>query len=158
MSKLLVIFPEKCTGCGLCELACSYKHKGEFSVSLSRIKVKRNESRGFFNPITCTQCEYAPCAKVCPTSALTRNARTGVVEWYKDECIGCELCIPACPIGAITFMYGELIKCDLCGGDPECVKICPTDALKFMDRLEIGKDKRDSILHKNMQTFREIGG
>ena len=158
MTSVLVIYPEKCTGCGLCEHACSFEHEKEFNPSLSRIKVERNESRGFFTPCVCTQCEYAPCIKVCPTDALVKNIKTGIVEWHKDECIGCGLCVPACPFGAIMFVNGEVIKCDLCNGDPECVKICPADALRFIDARDIGKDKRESILRKNIEALREKGG
>lgn len=158
MTSLLVRYPEKCIGCGLCEHACSFNYEKEFNPSLSRIKVERNESRGFFTPVFCTQCEYAPCAKVCPTDALVKNSKTGVVEWYKDKCIGCDLCIPACPFGAIMFVNGEVIKCDLCNGEPECVKICPADALRFIDVRHVGKDKRESILRKDIEAVREKGG
>lgn len=27
----------------------------------------------------------------------------------------------------------KALKCDLCGGDPECVKFCPRNAIEFMD-------------------------
>ncbi len=26
---------------------------------------------------------------------------------------------------------GRVLKCDLCGGDPICVKVCPTGALRY---------------------------
>ena len=27
---------------------------------------------------------------------------------------------------------GTYAKCDMCGGDPRCVDVCPTDALKMI--------------------------
>jgi carbon-monoxide dehydrogenase iron sulfur subunit len=42
-------------------------------------------------------------------------------------------CVFACPFGA-TFVdqdSGRVLKCDLCDGDPTCVKVCPTGALTF---------------------------
>ncbi len=158
MATVLLAYPENCIGCELCEYACSFEHEGVFSPSLARIKVARNESREFFTPTFCTQCENAPCVKVCPTDALAKNRKTGIVEWDKDKCIFCDVCIPACPFGAITFVNEEAIKCDLCNGDPECVKICPADALRFIDEREGGKDKREHILRKTMEALRGKGG
>ena len=42
----------------------------------------------------------------------------------------------SCPFGAITYDTDRrsLMKCDLCGGDPQCVRFCPTDALKFLPK------------------------
>ena len=39
-----------------------------------------------------------------------------------------------CPFGAISIDSGDekLIKCDLCGGDPTCVKFCSTGALQYV--------------------------
>jgi Fe-S-cluster-containing hydrogenase component 2 len=31
------------------------------------------------------------------------------------------------------------LKCDLCGGDPQCVKFCPTEALVFTDKRVEGE-------------------
>ena len=40
----------------------------------------------------------------------------------------------ACPFGAILVdpKTGDVVKCDLCGGDPTCVKVCPTRALLYV--------------------------
>ncbi|MCK4791291.1 MAG: 4Fe-4S binding protein [Desulfobacteraceae bacterium] len=48
-------------------------------------------------------------------------------------CTGCELCIEACPFGAISIdpLNNTAIICDLCDGSPQCVKWCPTGALEF---------------------------
>jgi Fe-S-cluster-containing hydrogenase component 2 len=36
-----------------------------------------------------------------------------------------------CPFGAISLDGDRMIKCDLCEGDPQCVKWCATKALEF---------------------------
>ena len=34
-------------------------------------------------------------------------------------------CVPGCPFDVVFVApQGELLKCDLCGGDPVCVKAC----------------------------------
>ena len=42
--------------------------------------------------------------------------------------MGCKVCTIACPFGTVNYNAdsGKVIKCDLCGGDPECAKACPT--------------------------------
>ena len=53
------------------------------------------------------------------------------IRVLNEKCTGCKLCIKACPFGAIQVGPNrEILKCDLCGGDPECVKYCqPRDQL-----------------------------
>jgi anaerobic carbon-monoxide dehydrogenase iron sulfur subunit len=70
---------------------------------------------------------------VCPMHATYRNYSTGAMEVNPYRCIGCMGCVSACPFGA-TFVdqdNGRVLKCDLCDGDPTCVKVCPTGALTY---------------------------
>ena len=68
----------------------------------------------------------------CKTGALSRNDQGGVAV-AKAKCIGCRMCVMACPFGNIGYnrVSRASFKCDQCGGDPECVKWCPTQALEF---------------------------
>jgi len=61
MSKVLAINYEKCTGCRLCELVCAVKHDGVSNPERSRIKVMKWESQGLYIPMSCQQCQDAPC-------------------------------------------------------------------------------------------------
>ena len=46
-------------------------------------------------------------------------------------CTACGTCELMCPIGAIE-LYEEIpLVCDLCGGDPRCVKACTLDAILY---------------------------
>ena len=51
------------------------------------------------------------------------------------KCVGCGMCVHACPFGAVGFDKdrGRPFKCDLCGGDPLCVRFCEPGALTFKD-------------------------
>jgi Fe-S-cluster-containing dehydrogenase component len=62
----------------------------------------------------------------CPVNALSVSKETGAVLVNAETCIGCGKCIEACP-GRIPHMHPlekRILICDLCGGEPKCVKVC----------------------------------
>ena len=67
-----------------------------------------------------------------------------------DLCIGCRMCTVACPLGGITINYenGKSIKCDLCGGDPYCVKVCGYEALSYVPLEQDGMHRRRKAAQK----------
>ncbi|MEM4497473.1 MAG: 4Fe-4S dicluster domain-containing protein [Nitrososphaerota archaeon] len=143
--KSLIALPERCTGCQRCVLACSYAHAQSFSPSKSRIWVMRAK-RKIDYPVFCNQCGL--CINACPTGALYRDAKTRAVIIDENKCIGCGFCVGACPWGLIILDPGikKAIKCDLCGGNPACVKECPEKALLFVDLNEAAFAKRSLFI------------
>jgi molybdopterin-containing oxidoreductase family iron-sulfur binding subunit len=108
-------------------------------------------------PLSCQQCENAPCVKVCPVGATYHRA-DGVVMVDSDRCIGCRYCMIACPYGVRTFNWGAAArptahetgmvvarplgtveKCTFCVQRlaeeqvPSCVWSCPAQARIFGD-------------------------
>jgi Fe-S-cluster-containing dehydrogenase component len=115
----------KCSGCRLCEIACSMKHEGRMWPEASRVRVFMLVP-GAEAPHLCTQCSNYPCVSSCPVSALSVNDETGAVIVDDETCISCGACIRACP-GEVPHLHpegGRVVICDLCGGDPECAKVC----------------------------------
>ena len=151
--KVLLADPKKCTGCGLCRVACALHHEGVCSPARSRVRVIQCGEAGPFLPVTCQHCESAPCASVCPVSAIGRdadNVRT-VIDY--NLCVGCRMCVYACPFGAMGFDAdrGRPFKCDLCGGDPLCVQFCTPGALTFADATALGyRQLRTSALMRSV--------
>jgi Fe-S-cluster-containing hydrogenase component 2 len=143
MLKSLNIDPEKCTGCLQCEMACSLVNEGLFNTAKSRIKVFNFHDEGRFVPYTCTQCDEAWCMHACPVDAIKMDKATGATVVNEATCVGCKVCTIACPFGTVNYnsATGKVIKCDLCGGDPECAKACPTAAITYVDADWTGLDK-----------------
>jgi len=135
ITKVLLSDPKKCTGCGLCRVACSLRHAGVCNTERSRVRVLELDDDGRYLPLACQHCEDAPCAAACPNEAIYRdNERVRTVIDY-NLCVGCRMCVHACPFGAMGFDEdrGRPFKCNLCGGDPLCVQFCEPMALTFRD-------------------------
>jgi len=115
----------RCSGCRRCEIACSLEHEGKIWPEASRIRVFMLVP-GVEIPHVCAQCHDYPCISACPVNALSLDNETYAVLVDKEKCISCGKCIDECP-GRIPFLHprdNKAVICDLCGGDPECVKVC----------------------------------
>ncbi|KPJ76877.1 MAG: electron transporter [Deltaproteobacteria bacterium SG8_13] len=149
-NKVLMIDYEKCTGCRLCELVCAVKHDGISNPVRSRIRVIKWEAEGVYVPMSCQQCQDAPCMTGCPAGAISRNESMERVEVDYDLCIGCRTCVSVCPFGAMNFnpIDRKVIKCDLCDGDPQCVRFCDVKAVDFVDADRVGQIKSRSAARR----------
>ena len=141
--QLLEADPYKCTGCGMCRLICSMVKEGRPHAALSRIRLIRYAKPKLHLPVVCRHCEDAPCMTVCPREAIFRDNALGTVTVDSDRCISCKMCTAACPFGAVGF-DGErhrVFKCDLCNGDPQCVRFCFPGALTWLPAHRQGDDR-----------------
>lgn len=154
---MIEVTPEKCTGCRLCTMLCSVMNTGICGTMRSRIQVVTFQEEGLDVPLVCRQCEDAPCIKICPVNALSRDPDTGAVVYDRNVCFGCRSCMLICPFGAISIDpdTGQPFKCELCGGDPMCVKLCETKALQYVPVETAGSDKRLALAYKLTELDRE---
>ena len=150
LQYILNVDPEKCTGCRLCEVMCSFHHEREFNPTLSRIRIAKEEELGVDIPIVCMHCTDAPCISVCSVNALSKEKDTGAVILSSQRCIGCRACMIVCPYSAI-FMHPTkriILKCDLCNGNPVCAKHCTSNALEYIRIDKLGALKRKELAKK----------
>jgi anaerobic carbon-monoxide dehydrogenase iron sulfur subunit len=157
MAMLIEVHPDNCRGCRLCEMACSFRHEQECSTAKSRIRILKDSAWAFDCPLLCIHCAEAPCIVSCPSEALSRNGITGAVAVDAESCVGCGECITACPLHAL-YLNGEtgtVFKCDLCGGDPECVKWCSHNALVWKE-VNLDAPERKAYLDKAVQMKGEM--
>ncbi len=120
---------DKCSGCSRCEVNCTFFHSGRIGRSAARIKVVKIEALGIDYPVVCQQCREQYCTR-CPENAIEIGP-LGQVIVSPTLCTACGTCEIMCPIGAIE-LFEEIPRvCDLCGGDPRCVKACTLGAIHY---------------------------
>jgi Fe-S-cluster-containing hydrogenase component 2 len=129
LMRFLFAERENCTGCRACEYACSVYHTSVVRPSVSRIHVMKYKD-SIDVPVVCWHCDDAPCVAACPTtpkSILPDPNHNGIILNEKT-CLGrkCLKCQEACPA---QFVWanpdtGQPLMCDMCAGDPACVKAC----------------------------------
>lgn len=109
----MVIDLRKCIGCHGCTVACVAENKLPPGVVYRPVddvesgtypKVTRR-----FLPRLCNHCENPPCVDPCPVTPVkaTNQRPDGIVDINYDTCIGCGLCVNACPYDARTLDQGE---------------------------------------------------
>jgi len=136
-------FPTDCAACESCMNYCSHFHEGSAVPALSRIIIEPMEFEWMMHErehatvkrTVCHQCPgIAPCMAVCKvTNAIYRDDKTGAVIIDEEFCTHCRQCEKACPFEAVWYSEAtdKMIKCDLCGGEPQCVELCPVSSLKY---------------------------
>ena len=137
----LILNYDKCTGCRICETACSMRHGLGANPERAMIHIVKLEGEAdvVSIPVMCMQCEDAPCEAICPVGAISTNPATGARQIDKEKCIGCSACVYVCPFGAALLdrSVGSAFICDLCDGDPLCVRLCPFGALQYIRSDEV---------------------
>jgi carbon-monoxide dehydrogenase iron sulfur subunit len=133
--KTFFIRAEACTGCNICQLTCALVKEKVANPALARINIERVVMDGLMVPHICLNCKHPECIDACRRKAIVKDAATGWVTIDRERCNNCGLCVAACPFSAIIVAPdSQVLLCDVCSGDPQCVAMCPTGAIQFADR------------------------
>ncbi len=159
MEKILFVDPEKCTGCRICETVCSIGHEKVANPSRARIHIVKWETIGLYVPMVCQQCESPLCEAVCPVDAPKRDPKTGAMLVDYDVCVGCRMCMIACPLGGVGFdkKAKKVIKCDLCDGDPKCVEFCEPKALQYVEATTATLVRKRGAAQRLSELMKKLG-
>ena len=160
---------KRCIGCNTCAFACKVANNLPNDVWWNRIltdggpsvDTASSDGKKDYIPVNCQHCDNPSCVKVCPVGATYKDPETGVVRQDYDKCIGCRMCMSACPYtGVRSFNWEEpkyrldfatgdkdapphqkhvVEKCTFCyqrtsqGETPACMHLCPGRARHWGD-------------------------
>ena len=191
----MVIDMKGCVACASCAVACKVENNLPDGVWWNRILTDGGDNpdtpAGAYPNLTmeniavaCQHCENPACQRVCPTGATYKD-EMGRVEIDYDKCIGCRMCMAACPYNARSFNWEEPVrdvdfnygdaevpvrprgvaeKCTLCrertdrGEEPMCVVCCPTHARIFGDLDDPASEVSKAVVERKAHVLLEEQG
>lgn len=147
---------KKCIGCFSCTIACKSNKNilvGPKPTDIITVgpKMIHGEPRASYVFMPCFHCESPWCVTACPTGAMQKRPKDGIVFVDSNLCVGCKSCMSACPWGAPQWCSetGKVVKCDYCmdrvdaGLKPACVTICTTHCLHFENAKKMPDIRRE---------------
>lgn len=113
---------KKCTGCHLCELVCSLFHLGVMNTEKSAIRILKDDLDTSMNqPLVCRQCKEMKCLE----------GEDVVEEFEKRQFVWSKERAELCPFKSLSCLGENAYHCDLCSGNPQCVRVCTTEAIRI---------------------------
>ncbi len=126
----VMISRKKCTGCHMCELACSAYHEGAYRPSVARLYSECNPTTTEIKGHTCLQTGCAKCQQVCPNDAIVTKRIT--VKPFQDISTMLEERLTQCCVHVGT--VGD-------DGAPQCAPFCAVQAWGPLARQRVSTAK-----------------
>ncbi len=162
----MLVDVSRCIACKSCTVACMQEN-GLQSNSWVRVRLKERLTEHvvrYYNPQSCRHCSDPICLAACPVGAI-QHGEDGLVIHDVDRCIGCQVCVTACPYSGMKIMSnGKVGKCSFCSHllqrntEPACVSVCPVDARIFGEREVLIREaglRIRNLTSKGMKTHLE---
>jgi len=171
MKYAMAVDVAHCIGCHTCSVACRSNNNLPTGFLWNRVKTDGgaylDTARGTYPadlhreyyPTSCQHCDAPACMAVCPADAIGKR-EDGIVTQDNEKCIGCKLCLTACPYDVrvfyeedpeyvVDFKLGDYdapehvtstaTKCTFCVNridrdeQPACMELCPGRARYWGD-------------------------
>src|SRR5262245_24623657 len=103
--------------------------------------------------------------EACPAPGAIVQYANGIVDFVKENCIGCGYCVKGCPfnIPRVSQVDHKSYKCTLCsdrvavGQQPACAKACPTHCITFGTKAEMVALSEKRIADMKTRGFDKAG-
>ena len=146
----MMIRQNRCIDCERCMEACIITNDvpeyGYRTMILQRDVPDAIGQKREFIPVLCNQCNNPPCVRACPVKATYKDKQNGIVMVNYKKCIGCKVCVMACPYNARYFNEEKhsIDKCNFCFDTrlskreklTACAAACPAGVRIFGDLSE----------------------
>jgi molybdopterin-containing oxidoreductase family iron-sulfur binding subunit len=196
MKYAMAIDIDACIGCHTCSAVCKSNNNLPNNVWWNNVKTDggayMDTARGvyptdlyrMFYPTSCQHCDAPACMAVCPAEAIGKR-EDGIVTQDNEKCIGCKLCVDACPY-QVRIFYEEdpeylfdyalgdwdapqhiantVEKCTFCvnridrGDKPACMEHCPAFARFWGDIDDSSSEISQFLEGKNFVKLLEDSG
>lgn len=145
-----------CIGCRACEIACKDKNGLPAGPRFRRVQYVEGGTYpavyAYKVNVSCNHCANPACLPACPTGAIFKRKKDGIVDIDSTLCIGCRRCEATCPYGAPQYdpEDGLVKKCNLCvdeidaGRKPYCVMGCMMRVLDIGDIAQLRDGRTDT--------------
>ena len=178
---VMVIDEAKCDGCKKCTEACQAMHHTESDREWIKVFKMQDATATapYFFPKPCFHCDNPPCTKVCPVNA-TFKRQDGIVLIDNERCIGCRMCMAACPYSTRFFNWsapsaeqtaavgdipyspehsiprrmGTVEKCDFCPDMIRQGKMPACVSACAMDAIYFGDQNEDAVTNASGVTVK----
>ena len=143
--KILDFLPQtQCTKCGFPSCK-SYA----LAVSLRKAKTNLCSPGGDYVESKIKESIFDKKIEEPNNKNITIKDKNVVID--SENCIGCTLCIPPCPVEAIIGepKHIHVVQNEFCNGCELCISVCPTDCIKLITSIELKNDSIHKRLTKN---------
>ena len=194
---VMLVDTKRCIACNSCAVACKIENNLPNNIWWNRIMTvgggNLDSPEGEYPnlkmhnvTVACQHCENPACVKVCPVGATYKDPETGVVRQDYDKCIGCRMCMSACPYSGVRsfnweepkYSLGHAVgdadvpehqkhtveKCTFCyqriskGETPSCMDLCPARARHWGDLDDPNSDVSRAIAGRSYEHLLEEKG